>query len=185
MQNSDDKLYNLIDFYNREIKPFRYIYNCMFGININFTIEPEEVCHLIFGSVKNKNIPNAKSYKGILGFNNISTKQITRPPYQIRKEFNIKSDAFLYLPKLLNDPTAIFFNHEIVDKGKVPGFLTTSIDADFLLYKNIDNKCIHLFLKWSKEKNKLVPYSLLRNNKDNYISKQKHIKILDKHIVSK
>lgn len=181
MENSDNKIYNLIKFYNSELKPFRYIYKCMFGININFTIEPDQVCHLILGSV-NKNIPNANEYKGIKGYNNIVSKKITKVPSQIKKEFNSKSKGFLYLPKLLENPTAIFFNHEIVQKGNIKGLGSTDIEADFLLYKEFQNIKIHLFLKWSPNKNKLVPYSLIKNSKDKYIVNQKSIKILDKHI---
>ena len=119
-------------------------------------------------------IPNAFSYKGKKGFDKIINLEITSPPpyKDIPKKYKSKRDAFYYIPKLLEKPTIYMFNKDIVDCGKLKGLKKTDIDADFLLYRDVDGKKIHLFLRWSDNDKKLVPCSLIKNNTDNYIEKQ-------------
>ncbi|MEF9992743.1 MAG: hypothetical protein RR676_12990 [Acinetobacter sp.] len=185
MEKSNDELYDIIKFYKSDIEPFRYFYKCMFGIQIDFSIDPDQVCHLIFGSVAKLNIPNASEYKGNLGYNNISNKKITKVPRGLKENYETKRKAFFLLPKLLKKPDVIFFNDKIVESGNIKGLQTTRIDGDFLLYKQIDKINVHLFLKWSYEKKTLVPYSLINNKKDNYILNQKKLKVVEQNIYKK
>lgn len=178
MSVPNNELYDLLMFYEKEIRPYEFTYICEFGTTINFTMEPDEVCHLFFGSLKNKQIPNAKLYKGVDGYNAILNGVVTEVPYQLKKEFKSKSIAFYKLPELLSSPVAIYFNEKIVQKGNIKG-LHSEIDGDFLLYKEIDNKNIHFFLKhFPMKNNRLVPYSTFHNKKNDYIVDQKEIKIL-------
>ena len=174
MSNSDDKLYNLVKFYESKIKPFKYTYNCRFGITIDLVIEPEEICHLLFGYLKGKNIPNASNYKGLNGYNLILDKTVTEAPLQVRKASKIKTDAFIYLPDLLANPDIIVFNPKIAGKGNgsFSHLETTDINGDFLFYKKIDNKQVHLFIKWDTRKKRYVALSLFHNKKDSYIENQ-------------
>lgn len=184
MSEVSNELYDILMFYETKIRPYEYTYKCEFGTIIKFTMEPDEICHLFFGSLKDKNVPNAKYYKGILGFNSILNKTITTVPYQLKKDFKIKSLAFYKLPELLKSPIAIYFNDSIVPKGCIKG-RSTDIDADFLLYKEIDNKNIHFFLKYFSNKNRLVPYSTFHNKKNDYIINQKRIKIEHTEIIKR
>lgn len=180
MENSNEELYNLIKFYEKDIMPFSYTYNCGLGININIVFEPSEICHLIFGSLKGKNIPNAKNYKGINGYTCILDKIVTQPHHSLKKAYQIKSSAFYCLPDLLSKPDLIIFNKNIAGKGKSSfrHLEPTDIDGDFLLYKKIDNKIIHFFIKWDDRQNRFVPYSLFHNKKDNYLENQIRLNLI-------
>lgn len=174
MSNSDDKLYNLVKFYESEIKPFKYTYNCRLGITIDLVIEPQEVCHLLFGYLKNKNIPNATNYKGLNGYNKILDKTVTEAPLAVRKASKIKTDAFTYLPDLLSKPDIIVFNPKLAGKGN-GGFShleTTDINGDFLFFKQIDKKQLHLFVKWDDTQKRYIALSLFHNKKNGYIENQ-------------
>ena len=136
------ELFKLAEFYQENLIPYTYTYKALFGIEIELIFSDNQFCHLIFGYVKD--IPNAFSYKGKKGFDKIINLEITSPPpYK-----------------------------DIVDCGKLKGLKKTDIDADFLLYRDVDGKKIHLFLRWSDNDKKLVPCSLIKNNTDNYIEKQ-------------
>lgn len=175
----ENELLDLISFYNKDIRPFNYNYKLMFGTELNFTFEPDAICHLLFGKIKN--IPKGSMHKGQAGYDNIINKKITSVPYQLQKAYKNKAPAFYYLPKLLANPTAIYFNPLLVPKGSMGDI--TDIKGDFLLYKEINNKKIHLFLKWISEKNMLVPYSSFQNTKNTYIDNQIKIKILSMDII--
>ena len=137
-----NELFKLAEFYQENLIPYTYTYKALFGIEIELIFSDNQFCHLIFGYVKD--IPNAFSYKGKKGFDKIINLEITSPPpYK-----------------------------DIVDCGKLNGLKKTDIDADFLLYRDVDGKKIHLFLRWSDNDKKLVPCSLIKNNTDNYIEKQ-------------
>lgn len=179
----ENELTKLVSFYEEEIKPYNYSYNLMFGTNFNFTFDPSEICHLIFGTLKNKNIPKASQYKGQAGFDNIVNGVITTVPPQLRKAYKNKAPAFYHLPQLLRKPTAIYFNPSIVSKGSMGA--NTDIDGDFLLYKEINKKNIHLFIKWIAKSNKFVPYSLFQNTDPTYIANQLQLKILDSKITER
>ncbi|HAT4222251.1 hypothetical protein SV13_15920 [Clostridium perfringens] len=173
----DNELYKLLMFYEREIRPYEFTYICEFGTTIKFTMEPDEVCHLIFGSLKNKQLPKKNLYKGIDGYNAIINGDVTQVPYVLKDAFKSKSVAFYNLPELLSSPIAIYFNELLVQKGSIKG-LHSEIDGDFLLYKEIEKKNIHFFLKYIEKKNRrLVPYSTFHNKKNDYILNQKKIKI--------
>ena len=137
-----NELFKLAEFYQENLIPYTYTYKALFGIEIELIFSDNQFCHLIFGYVKD--IPNAFSYKGKKGFDKIINLEITSPPpYK-----------------------------DIVDCCKLKGLKKTDIDADFLLYRDVDGKKIHLFLRWSDNDKKLVPCSLIKNNTDNYIEKQ-------------
>lgn len=175
---NNNELYNLIMLYKEKIQPYEFTYLCEFGTMVKFIMEPEEVCHLLFGSLKGKNIPNANLYKGISGYEAIVEGRISSIPYQLSKEFKSKSIAFTKLPELLKSPTVIYFNDEIVPTSKKG--LNTRIDGDFLLYKEIENKNIHFFLKHFPHKNnRLIPYSTFHNASNDYTVKQKKIKVIE------
>lgn len=179
MSKPSNELYDILMFYENEIKPYQYTYKCEFGTTINFTMEPDEVCHLFFGSLKNKNIPNAKLYKGQVGYDSILNGTVTKVPYQLVDAFKSKSLAFYKLPELLEEPTVIYYNENIIQKGGIRG-LCSDIDGDFLLHKEINNKNIHFFLKHFPDKNnRLVPYSTFHNRKNDYVVNQKKIKVLN------
>ena len=182
MSKPNNELYDILLFYENKIRPYKYTYKCEFGTTISFTIEPDEVCHLFFGSLKNKNVPNAKLFKGQAGYDAILNGTVTKVPYQLVNDFKSKSLAFYKLPELLNEPIAIYYNENIVQKGNIRGFYS-DINGDFLLYKEIDNKNIHFFLKHFPNKNdRLIPYSTFHNKKNDYIVNQKIIKVLDMSI---
>ncbi len=138
-----NELFKLAEFYQENLIPYTYTYKALFGIEIELSFSDNQFCHLIFGYVKD-----------------------------IPKKYKSKRDAFYYIPKLLEKPTIYMFNKDIVDCGKLKGLKKTDIDADFLLYRDVDGKKIHLFLRWSDNDKKLVPCSLIKNNTDNYIEKQ-------------
>ena len=167
-----NELFKLAEFYQENLIPYTYTYKALFGIEIELSFSDNQFCHLIFGYVKD--IPNAFSYKGKKGYDKIINLEITSPPpyKDIPKKYKSKRDAFYYIPKLLEKPTIYMFNKDIVDCGKLKGLKKTDIDADFLLYRDVDGKKIHLFLRWSDNDKKLVPCSLIKNNTDNYIEKQ-------------
>ena len=172
-----NELFQLAEFYQENLIPNTYIYEDRLGIRIELSFRYDQFCHLIFGYVKG--IPNAVSYKGERGFEKIINLQVTSPPpyNDIPKKYKSKKDAFYYIPELLKKPKIYMFNKQIVNCGNIKGLKGTDIDADFLLYKEFDNgKQIHLFLKWSDDLKKIVPYSLIKNNKDNYIEKQIELK---------
>jgi hypothetical protein len=170
-----NELLDIISFYNNNIKPFRYTYDLIFGTKLSFTFESDAICHLLFGKINN--VPSGYMYKGQAGYNNILNKTITSVPQQLKKAYKNKAPAFYLLPKLLANPTAIYFNPLIIPKGSMGA--TTDIDGDFLLYKEIDNKNIHLFLKWIPEKKIFVPYSSFQNTSNTYINDQLKVKILN------
>lgn len=174
-----NELFDLISFYNTDIRPYKYTYKLMFGTEISFTFEPDAICHLLFGKITN--VPNGSMYKGQAGYDGISNKIITTIPHQLRKDYKNKSPAFYCLPALLANPTVMHFNPLIVPKGSMGS--TTDIGGDFLLYKEINNKNIHLFLKWIPEKKIFVPYSSFQNTTTTYTIDQLKIKVLNPHII--
>lgn len=176
--NSYSDIFNIVKFYDNNIKDFEYNFTCRYNMELKFSINPDNLCHLIFGSM-GTNIPNAKEYKGIKGYENIKSGKIRTVPIQIRKDSHKKIQAFKYLPELLKKPKIFYFNKDIVDIGNIKGLKTTQIDAEFMLFKEIDSLKIHFFLKWVEKENKLVPYSLLHNRKSNYIANQKEIKLIE------
>lgn len=175
---NNNELYELAEFYKEKIEPYTYTYKALFGIEIELNFTDCQFCHLIFGTVKN--VPNSSLYKGIKGFENIMNFKITSPPSykDVQKNYKSKKDALYCIPDLLNKPKIYMFNKNIVDCGKIKGLKKTDIEADFLLYKEIDGKKIHLFLKWSENDKKIVPCSLIKNNADTYLENQIELKKL-------
>ena len=169
-------LYDLIEFYDSSIASFTYSYQCKFGTNITFSIEPEKVCHLLFGTLKDKNLVNSNEYKGIKGYTNIKDKTITEVPNQLKRAFKSKSPAFSNLDKLLANPTVIYFNQNLATSNGIK----TRIPADFLLYKQIGSLKVHLFLQWIEREKRFVPISTFHNKENGYTKDQIELKIISK-----
>ncbi len=172
------ELQELIEIYEKEIEPYKFMYKLQFGIEITLEIKKEEVCHLIFGTLTNKNIPNSSFYKGKKGYNKIKSGEIIEVPYQLRKTFKSKSKAFKVLGKLLTRPKAIMFNKKIVKKGNIG---TTDIDANFLFFRDIDGVAAHLFLTYIKNEReqRYVAKSCLHNIDNTYKKDQIELKIVE------
>lgn len=172
-----NELQELLSIYETHIQPYEFVYELQFGIKISLVIRPDEVCHLIFGTVKNKNIPNSSFYKGELGYRKIKAGDIKKAPPQLSKEYKSKSKAFKNLHLLLEKPQAIMFNKNLVKKV-ICG--TTDIDADFLFFKEVNGASAHLFLKLinNKREKRYVAKSCLHNIDDNYKKNQIALKVI-------
>lgn len=180
----------LQSYYENQILPYTFVYKCPNSMSIEFSVEKENFCHLILGTIP-KGISKASQYKGLAGYeainNNIVTlNNLPAQPKEFIKNVRKKARGFIYLDTLLDYPTpTIIYNKEIVESGKIP-VGESNIDADFLLCKKIGNQNLHLFLKnrnVKKDNPITVPISFLIQpvSKSRYLNNQKPLIVLGKH----
>ena len=174
--DSKNELQLLIEFYENNIKPYKFMYKLEHGIELSLEIKEEEVCHLIFGSLTKKNIPNSAFYKGKKGFEKIKNGEVTTVPFSLQDAYKSKSKAFLILDKVLIKPNAIMFNQKIVKKRNGN---STDIAANFLFYKEKNNIVAHLFIEKIKNsrEERFIAKSCFHNNDENYIKDQIVLKV--------
>lgn len=180
----DDKnlLIDAINFYESYIMPYKYIYICDNNLKIEFNITPEEVCHLIFGTL-GQNIKKKSDYKGLKGFNNIKSKSLKfkELPYDLQKKPKPRIKALMALPQLLDNPKIIYFNQQIINVG-ISKIFKSDIDANFLIYNEIENINVHLFLRNIIRKGnfeKISCVSLFHNKPKTYIENQIELRVLE------
>lgn len=174
-------LLEVVNYYEENIKPYKYTYECNNNLKITFYIDESDICHLITGTIP-KGTPNASKYRGIEGYNKIKSGEITitNLPHNIKKsKVKNRCNSFLNLENMLANPKAIYYNPKIVKKGDSIKLKDSDLKADFLLYKLKNNDIIHLFLR--NEHKRVIPVSIFSQgkNKDEYITDQIEIKILN------
>lgn len=157
-----DRLQEVIDYYEREIKPYRFTYTAKNNLTLSFTIEPEQVPHLLFGTVDG--VKNAASYRGIKGYNNIKGGiiKIDTLPGSIKSKAKQRINAFTDLHLLLGNPKGIFYNKKLVERGNALHTKISNIDAEYLLFNvTVKGQRLHLFLANCKQGKEtfLVPMS--------------------------
>lgn len=176
--------------YENHILPYTFIYKCPNSMSIEFSVEKENFCHLILGTIP-KGTSKAYQYKGLPGYEAIKNNTVTfnnlpSQPKEFKKNVKNKARGFIYLDILLDYPTpTIIYNKNIVESGKIP-VGESNIDADFLLCKKIGKQNLHLFLKnknVKKDNPITVPVSFLIQpaSKSRYLNNQKPLIVLGKH----
>lgn len=174
MENlTDNELIKLINFYQENLQPFKYIYKLELGIELNFMFEPSQIPHLIFGTIPS--FKKSSDYRGEKGYNNIINGVIKSVPNELSDAFKGKSKGFKFLPTLLENPEVYHFNNLIVQSGT--GYIKgmhSKVDADFLLHK----EKTHLFIKYDRKKEIFVPVSIVYNKVNTYTLNQIKMKIV-------
>lgn len=167
---SEVSLQVLQTYYENEILPYKYRYECNNGLTLDFFVEKSEFCHLLLGSV-DKLVSDPNTYKGVKGYDNIKNNVVTidNLPSKIKDSARYRIKSFIFLPLLLKNPQIIYFNKHISN---------TQIPADFLLYKTFEKIKMHFFLKTINNKTgHLACLSFFHNEGDKYISNQIKLKV--------
>jgi len=171
-------LKDLIVFYENDIMPYRYIYECEHNLKVSFTFEEENLPHLLFGTIE-KTYAKRKDYTGQLGYDNMKNGLVTLdnlPKFIYDKGIH-RILNFILISKVLAKPSVIIFNKNLV-KQNGNKYINTNINAKFLLDRNLNNgKHIHLFLDQVGKSKRLVPNSFFPNDKENYILDQVSFKV--------
>lgn len=175
-------LKDILTYYEKEIMPFKYTYECEYGLHISFCFNKDNLCHLLFGTIDKKKHPSwKKKYSGNKGYEGIDTKSITLEnlPDELKSKAINRAGSFILINKLLKKPSIIHFNCALVKNSNIKT-INTNIDAKYLLNKKtIEGTTLHLFLKETDAKHSiLVPNSFFPNSKDNYIENQLPIKVI-------
>lgn len=174
----DDGSFSLIDllnFYKDNLSGKTYIFTCEDNLTITLKFNPDNFCHLLFGTVFDN---EKKFYAGITGYQRISNEitKIENLPKYLKKKVSNRGASLILLNKLLNKPKLILFNQHLVQNTKIKE-LETSIKAKYLLYfQTTDGTNLHLFIN-SYSKNVFVPISFFPNSTDNYIKNQIKFKV--------
>lgn len=197
MENEQIKLVDIQNYYKSNIYPYTYEISSYNSLKLEFNIQPDNLCHLLFGTVNKGMAKNYKIYKGLPGYQNIENELITfdNLPPTILKYANGRMYDFIEIHRLLTNPKGVIFFNKNVDcsNSKILNRLNikkcSDIEADFMIYKNINaKKYIHLFLrnvKTSKGNVILTPVNFLsipineNNNGRHFIDNQKELVICD------
>lgn len=183
MDETQSKLdYNLLlqdalTYYEKEIKPYKYIYHCKFGLKLEFDITEDQVCHLLLGTI-DKGIPNRRNFVGKSGYDAIKSGNVkfSQIPKKNIKHVKSRIKHFNLLDKLLSSPKVIHYNQAITQKGNSIKFNNSLIKADYLLIKEIhNNTTLHFFIR--ENKSNLEPVSFFAQKDDSYIKNQLSFKV--------
>lgn len=165
-------LQNAITYYEREIKPYKYVYHCKFGLKLEFDITEDQVCHLLLGSI-DKCVPNRRNFIGKSGYNAIKNGNVkfSQIPKKNSKHAKNRIKHFNLLDKLLSSPKIIHYNQAITQKGNSIKFNNSLIKANYLLIKEIhNNNTLHLFIR--ENKLNLEPVSFFVQKDHSYTENQ-------------
>jgi hypothetical protein len=169
------------EYFESYIKPYKYIYTCEHNLKIEFIFESHEFCHLLFGTIP-KEFPTRKKYKGVEGYNNISTENVTMSnfPNTLWKYAKTRIKCFHFFDLVLENPKVIYFNPQIVDRGNHK-IATTRLNAEFLIFKEIVNQKILFFLL----KDTLKPCAFFPDKTGKYTDNQIKLNIIKKEKILK
>ena len=181
------ELIEIVNYYKVNIKPYTYKIMSDNNLLLEFQINEDNLCHLLFGTIQ-KGMKNRGNYMGNLGYKNLELETVTKEnlPNEIKKHANERTDWFPNIHKLLDNPKAgYFFNKEIVEIGKAIRLNKTDIQGDFLIYKEVDGYYLHLILKNISQNGTVVPipccFFVRKVSKDRaemFIEKQKEFRIV-------
>lgn len=187
-ETSPNELQQVLEYYERNIEPYKYIFHCELGLTLEFTIEKNQLCHLLFGTIE-KSISNRRNFYGETGYNAIkkgTIKKISDLPYKNRSHARNRIKYFYQIDKLLKNPKVIHYNQNIVRKGNDIKIGKSIIKANYLCTKILTEEkdfIIHLFLKISGKR--LEPVSYFAQKDDSYIKDQLKIKVIKVEKVEK
>lgn len=178
-----DELEVAVDFYKNQVEGSTYTIKSDNKLELWFSVQKDELCHLFFGTIDISIYQNPGVFKGINGYNHITSDYSTLNalPYRVRKKGRDRIVAFPQLDWLLQKPKGIHFNKNIIVKGKIIHLEKSVLDADYLLYRIDDTGLIyHLFLRNINVSGntKLVPVSFFAQRDNNYIADQKEFNVL-------
>lgn len=181
-EKNEIKFKTIQKYFEKFIYPYKFVYTCDYNLKIEFIFEKQEFCHLFFGTIE-KGFPNAKKYRGLEGYNEISSEHINMKnfPPKLWDYSKTRIKYFHFLDLILEDPEVIYFNPQIVDRGNYK-IATTRIKAEFLFFKKITNMNLLFFLL--KEKN-LKPLSFFPDKTENYTQNQIKLTIKNKEKIKR
>lgn len=161
---NDIDLNVLRQYYENYLEAYIFRYRIIGKDNYDKAIEvrfsKDKFCHLvgIESIVKySVNSKTLKEYKGLKGWNNIESRDLTFDKLKRinKKRFKDKKDkmVFFYLiPLLLDKPKCIRFNRNMIQGS-------TNIDCELLFYDTCHNAYIHIGLQKSDDKKYYFPKS--------------------------
>lgn len=181
------ELIDLVNYYDSVLSPYRYILTSHNGLTLDFDIKPNEMCHLVFGTIDDK-LPKKENYKGLKGYQKLKDGTVTwnNLPHAVKKHSNIRTEYFDQLHKVIEKPTgAIFYNSQIVPNPHALKLKSTDIQGDYLIYKKTESCILHLILANIRGGStiRLIPTcffvrKLENSNADIFLQKQKEFQVL-------
>lgn len=183
-EQTELELLDVINYYESKIKPYKYIYRFKNNLTLEFQIEEDQICHLLIGTLP-KGMANKCKYKGQEGYKNIKSgilKLSNLPPQIDKRKVKNRCRAFLKLDKILQNPKAIIYNPNIIKKGSSIKLGKSVLQAEYLFYKIIDEKIVHVFLRNDNKSENIVVVSLFEQakTKDEYITDQVNLEVVTK-----
>lgn len=150
----------VLEYYDAYIEPYIYTYIVKDEDNINLKFSYANFSHLIglhyaANAKYGRSSDKAKPFKGYLGYKNVKDGQIDKQKIKSiypeknehYKDMTKKMRFFNNLHKVLESPSAVYYNKDKNDKKK-----NNDIDCDVILYKEINNQYIHVGLDKDGEK---------------------------------
>lgn len=178
LKDEDINLKDLMIFYEENIIPYLYTYECEHELKVRFSFEDENLCHLLYGTV-DKTFSNRKNYTGKQGYECIKNETVTfeKLPEKLKKKCIHRIKSFLLIEKILEKPKVIIYNKNMVDRKKLKESL---IQSKFLLYRELNTgSIVHLFVDERGNSKKLIPISFFPDSDENYISEQIKFKVVN------
>lgn len=175
------ELDTIADFYINTICCNKYIYTLENNKKISLEFDKTNLCHLLAIHKYNNDFKLKHDYEGLGGFNNIKNKILTMSKLiKNQSVFGQCKNRIIYfplLPKLLKDPSFIYFDKNIVS-GKC------IIRSSIVLHKKYDQfkYRIHLFADMENE-DKYYPVTFIIHKNTKYIDNQELVNIKNVEII--
>jgi len=173
----------VLEYYDVYIEPYNYTYTTKneerITLKCSYTNFPYLIgLHYAANAKYGRNHEKSKRFKGFDGYKGVKnesiTKQIIKEIYPKKSEYykdmTKKIRYFYNLHKVLESPSAVYYNKNINVKKK-----GSFINCDILLYKIIGNQYIHVGL--DEEGGKYVPKTFLIESGPIFIDGQTVIEI--------
>lgn len=179
-------LKDLVDYYEKNIRPYKYVYHCAHGLKLEFDITEDQLCHLLFGTIPS-GIHNRSKFAGQTGYNAIKSGEVEIKdlPHKTKSKAKNRIKYFFYIDKLLSNPSVIHYNGNIVRKGDHIKIGESLIDANYLFTKSVmgEKKILHFFLKTVGKK--IEPITFFAQEDTCYIENQLRFKVLRSEKIKK